>query len=101
VCPEGEIGRIIEWYFDVVASFEDGGMVRTIERHIVCRVPSIRHTNTFDHAHVTGENGVVTLHVHNHGDGWYISEHGDQICMQHKELIPFSIKGSDAMEEFE
>ena len=57
--------------------------------------------NTLDHAHVIGENGIVTLHAHNHGDGRYISKHGDQICMQRKKLIPFSVKGSDATEEFE
>ena len=71
-----------------------------IEWKIMSGVPGIRYTNTLDHTHATWENGVVTFHSHNHGNGQYISKDGNKICMQSEHFILLNVKCSDATEEF-
>jgi len=61
------------------------GMVAAGQRHIEHLVLQVWHANTFDLAHSTGTQGIVSLHVHQHGNGRNVTKASDNIGMEGKE----------------
>ncbi len=61
------------------------GMVAVGQQHVECLVSRVRHANTFDLAHSTGTQGIVSLHVHQHGNGGNVTKASDDIGMEGKE----------------
>src|SRR5712691_9537218 len=48
-------------------------------------VSQVRHANTFDLAHSTGTQGIVSFHVHQHGNGGNVTKASDDIGMEGEE----------------
>jgi len=63
------------------------GMVAVGQRHVECLVSRVRDANTFDLAHSTRTHGIVTFHVHEHGNGGNVTKAGDDIGMEGKEAV--------------
>jgi len=60
-------------------------MIAVGQQHIECLVFQVWDANTKDPAHLTGTPGIVSFHVHEHGNGGNVTKGSDDIGMESKE----------------
>jgi len=58
------------------------GMITAGQWYIECPVSQVWDANTLDLTHLTGTQGIVSLHVHDHGNGGDITKGCDKIGME-------------------
>src|SRR5258707_10562168 len=63
------------------------GMVAAGQRHVERLVSRVWHANTFELAHSTGTEGIMSLHVHQHGNGRDVTKGSDDIGMEGEEAV--------------
>ena len=60
-------------------------MIEAGQRYIERVVSQVGDVNTLDLAHSTGTQGIVSFHVHNHGNGGNVTKASDNIGMEDEE----------------
>ena len=60
-------------------------MIEVGQRYIERVVSRVGDVNTLDLAHSTGTQGIVSFHVHNHGNGRNVTKASDNIGMEDEE----------------
>ena len=61
------------------------GMITTGQWHIECPVSQVLDANAFDPTHSTGKQGIVSFHVHEHGNSGDVTKASDDIGMEGEE----------------
>ena len=57
-------------------------MIAAGQRHVECPVSRVLYVNAFDPAHSTGKQGIVSFHVHEHGNSGDVTKASDDIGME-------------------
>jgi len=60
-------------------------MIAVGQWHIKCLVSQVQDANTSDPTHLTGTQAIVSLHVHEHGNGRNVPEAHDKISTEGEE----------------
>jgi hypothetical protein len=60
-------------------------MIAVGQWHVVHLISQVQDANTSDLTHSTGTQGIVSLHVHEHGNGGNVTKHSDNISMEDEE----------------
>jgi hypothetical protein len=60
-----------------------------------------RDSQTDNIAHPARHDANVAFHVHQHGDGWQVTEAENQECSQKEECRSENVEGSDTDQEAE
>jgi len=67
----------ISWYRVIAAG----------QRYIECLVSQVWDANTLDPTHSTGMQGIVPLHVHEHGNGRNVTKGSDKISTEGEDAV--------------
>ena len=60
-------------------------MIEVRQQYIEHVVSQVRDANTLDLAHSTGTQGIMSFHVHNHGNSGNVTKASDNIGMEDEE----------------
>ena len=61
-------------------------MIATGQGHVERPISRVRDANGLDLAHSTGKQGIVSFHVHEHGNSGNVTKASDDIGMEGEEV---------------